>query len=86
MYGVILIYSFLLGLLSYVVFQREVWILILFWIFFEIGIYSSYNYYEIAWSAPRRISLIAIYFLGYFIPFIIYGDQYIHDNYVTDNI
>lgn len=86
MFGIILTYSFILGLLSYVVFRREVWIMILFFLFFEISVYSLYNYYEIAWSPPRRISFISVFFLGYFIPFLIYGDNYRHDDFVTDNI
>jgi hypothetical protein len=86
MYGILLAYSFVLGVLSYAVFRREVWLLILFYLFFEIGIVITYDYFRIRWSMPRRVGFISMYFLGYFSLFILYGERLLYDDFVVDNI
>jgi hypothetical protein len=86
MYGVILIYSFLLGILSYAVFRREVWLLILFYLFFEMGVYNGYNHLNMRWSFPKRIAFLSIYFLGYFSLFILYGNRLMYDDFTMDKI
>lgn len=85
MYALILAYIYILGLISYVVFKREVWILIIFYILFELSIMTSYRYMTIKWHAPRRISFILVYFLGYFSLYILYGDRMMNDDFVPDN-
>jgi len=86
MHALILAYSYILGLLSYVVFKREVWILILFYIIFELNVISSYQYLEWRWHMPKRISFALVYFLGYFSFYILYGNRLMRDDFVQDNI
>lgn len=86
MYGVLLIYSFILGVLSYAVFRREVWLLILFYLFFELGVYITCSHFNTEWSVPRRVGFISLYFLGYFSLFIIYGNRLMYDDYMMDYI
>lgn len=86
MYGVLLAYSFLLGILSYVVFRREVWLLVLFYLFFELGVYISCSYFNTRWSIPRRVGFISVYFFGYFSLFIIYGNRMMQNDYISDHI
>jgi len=86
MYGILLAYSFILGLLSYAVFRREVWLLILFFLFFEIGVYSTYNYYRIRWNFPKRVAFTTIYFLGYFSLFLFYGNRIMSNDFIIDKL
>ena len=86
MYGLILAYSYILGLLSYVVFRRAVFILVLFYILFELSVVSSYRYLNIRWHSPKRISFFLAYFFGYFSLYILYGDRLLNDDFTEDNI
>ena len=84
MYFLLLPYSFLAGILSFLFFKRNVFDILLFFVFSEMVIFLVYRYLSIFWSVPRRIFYILFFFLGYFIFLFFYGTWFIHNNFNED--
>ena len=85
MYILAYIYSFLAGVVAYVIFTTDLLTVILFLIVFEIFVYLAYLIYGTVWAFPQRLNFNIFFFLGYFSLFLTYSHLDYNDNYDYNN-
>ena len=86
MYGLYLLYCILAGLLAFIVFEKDLILILIFFLYFEIALYLLYRMNGMRWRFFSRCTFILAFFIGYFALFILYGDWDKNNNYSKDNI
>jgi len=85
MYILAYIYSFIAGVVAYIIFRTDLLTVILFLIVFETLVYLLYLIYGTIWAFPQRLNFNIFFFLGYFSLFLAYSHLDNDDHYNYNN-
>ena len=85
LYFIFIVYSFLAGILSFLLFGDQFFAVIIFLIFSELFVYFLYILSKRIWSLKDRLLFTIFYFLGYFVIPLLYNNYAYDDTLLVYN-